>query len=372
MLDFESDETHLLLNPRLPSEERARLEQMYAAAPPLRAHVWLSTSGTTGSLKLVALSKRAILASAAAVNRHLDSTAQDVWCCVLPTFHVGGLGIYARAFLSGARVVSADWDPQSFIAWCDSERVTLASLVPAQVRDLLGMRVPASLRAIVVGGGALSPELYEAASAWPLLPSYGMTETASQVATAKLGSPDLLLLDHVDARTDDGQLAFHSEALLTGYMVERRPLSAAETRTPLNSNDHSAADAAAAPQFHDPKRDGWFITPDIGSIEGRILRVAGRGGDFVKIGGESVDLSRLDRILAWIEPNAAIVAARDERLGFVIHLAITGGDSDRAVTAFNERVLPFERIRAVHRVDVIPRTPLGKLRRSDLARALGI
>jgi o-succinylbenzoate---CoA ligase len=342
MLDFESDETHLLLNPRLPSDERARLEQMYAAAPPLRGHVWLSTSGTTGSLKLVALSKHAILASAAAVNRHLDSTARDVWCCVLPTFHVGGLSIYARAFLSGARVISANWDPQSFIALCDSGRVTLASLVPTQVRDLLGLRVPASLRAIVVGGGALTMH----AEKWPLLPSYGMTETASQVATAKPGSSDLLLLDHIHARVDDGRLAFRSEALLTGYATEDG--------------------------FHDPKRDGWFITPDIGSIEGRVLRVSGRAGDFVKIGGESVDLSRLDRILAEIEPNAAIVAARDERLGFVIHLAIASGDSERVVAAFNEQVLPFERIRAIHRIDVIPRTSLGKLRRGELARVLGV
>src|SRR5687767_8020692 len=102
MIDWRSDESHVLLNPRMPEEERQHLERLVT---PLPAHVWLSTSGTTGALKLVALSKRALLASAAAVNRRLESTAQDVWCCVLPTFHVGGLGIHARAFLNGARVV---------------------------------------------------------------------------------------------------------------------------------------------------------------------------------------------------------------------------------------------------------------------------
>ncbi|HJQ35584.1 MAG TPA: AMP-binding protein [Thermoanaerobaculia bacterium] len=359
MLDFASDETHLLLNPRLPADERARLETMYAAAPRLRAHVWLSTSGTTGSLKLVALSKQAILASAAAVNRHLESTSRDVWCCVLPTFHVGGLGIYARAFLSGARVIASSWDPHSFVSLCNSEGVTLASLVPAQVRDLRGLRVPSSLRAIVVGGGAFADEH----AGWPLLPSYGMTETASQVATAKPGNPDLVLLDHIEARIEAGHIALRGESLLTGYMVERRALARRQLPGGLKP---------AAPHFEDPKRDGWFVTPDLGSIDGRILHVRGRSGDFVKIGGESVDLSRLDRILAEIEPNAAIVAAADERLGHVIHLAFAAADSERIVTAFNERVLPFERIRAVHRVDAIPRTPLGKLKRSALARGLGI
>jgi len=354
MLDFESGETHLMLNPRLPAEERERLERLYAAAPPLASHVWLATSGTTGSLKLVALSKRAILASAAAVNRRLDSSARDIWCCVLPTFHVGGLGIHARAALSGARVVGAQWNAQTFLALCGSERVTLASLVPAQVRDLLGVvrasgAPPPTLRAIIVGGGALEPELYEAARAdgLPLLPSYGMTETASQVATAKLGSSDLLLLDHAEARSErEGALAVRGESLLTGYMTEDG--------------------------FVDPKIGGWFVTQDRGSIEGRALRITGRSEDFVKIGGESVDLTRLDRILAGIEPNAAVVAAHDERLGHVIHLAVAGVDAEAVAEAFNERVLPFERVRAVHQVTEIPRTPLGKLRRAELAAQLGI
>ncbi|HET8773411.1 MAG TPA: AMP-binding protein, partial [Thermoanaerobaculia bacterium] len=121
-IDWLSADSHVLLNPRMPEEERRRLESLVVDLP---GHVWLSTSGTTGALKLTALSKRALLASAAAVNRHLQSDDRDVWLCVLPTFHVGGLGIYARAFLSGARVVTSGW-----------EGVTLASLVPAQVSDL--------------------------------------------------------------------------------------------------------------------------------------------------------------------------------------------------------------------------------------------
>jgi O-succinylbenzoic acid--CoA ligase len=86
----------------------------------------------------------------------------------------------------------------------------------------------------------------------------------------------------------------------------------------------------------------------------------------VKIGGESVDLKRLDRILYELAgDDAAIVAMPDERLGFVIHLATT--IEPPFVGAFNDRVHPFERIRAVHRVDSIPRSPLGKLLRAELA-----
>lgn len=344
-IDWLSAASHVLLNPRMPADERDRLQSMVIDLP---GHLWLATSGTTGSLKLTALSKEAMLASAAAVNRHLQSNANDVWCCVLPTFHVGGLGIYARAFLSGARVVQAVWDAHEFTAMRD---VTLASLVPAQVRDLVDAKLeaPPALRAIVVGGGAMSTDLYNAARelGWPLLPSYGMTETCSQVATATAESPQLHLLEHIDARTEvDGRLAFRGPSLLTGYATERG--------------------------FIDPKVDGWLITEDLGTVRGRTLIVEGRQGDFIKVGGESVDLSRLDAILASIAgPDAAIVAVPDPRLGHVIHLAVAHPiDADTVAAAYDARVHPFERARRVHRVAEIPRSPLGKLIRARLLQAL--
>lgn len=345
LIDWESEESHVLLNPRMPEEERRRLKSYVVDLP---GHLWLATSGTTGALKLTALSKRAMLASAAAVNRHLQSDHNDVWCCVLPTFHVGGLGIYARAFRSGARVVAAQWDPRQFATM---REVTLASLVPAQVRDLVDARLhaPQQLRAIVVGGGALDAALYSDARAlgWPVLPSYGMTETCSQVATAKLASPELVLLDHVQARTEeDGRLAFRGESLLTGYGTERG--------------------------FLDPKLEAWFVTEDLGSLHGRCLVVEGRRGDFIKIGGESVDLARLDVILTAIAgAQAAVVAVPDARLGHVIHLVVTPAvRADVVRAAFDERVHPFERARRVHVVAEIPRSRLGKLLRKQLLEQL--
>jgi O-succinylbenzoic acid--CoA ligase len=327
VIDFESSESHLLLNPRMPEPERKRLE---AIVPTIEAHVFVATSGSTGAIKLVALSKQAILASAAAVNERLDVTPRDVWAAVLPPFHVGGLGVYARCHLAGARALTMPWDPRGF---AESE-ATVASLVPAQVRDLVAGRLKPSsrLRAILVGGGIFE---IDDAGEWPALPSYGMTECCSTIAIAGT------LLNHLVARREpDGRLAFRGPSLLTGYATEDGLL--------------------------DPKIGGWFLSEDFGEVEGRTLRVEGRAGDFVKIGGESVDLKRLDRILAELAgDDAAILAVPDERIGYVIHLATT--IEPVFVDAFNDRVHPFERIRAVHRVESIPRSPLGKLLRAQLA-----
>jgi o-succinylbenzoate---CoA ligase len=337
MIDFESAESHLLLNPRMPAAEREGLER---ALPPLAAHVFVTTSGSTGAVKLVALSKEAILASAAAVNAYFGVRRSDVFAAVLPPFHVGGLGVHARAHLSGARVIAMEWGPHAFA----TSDATIASLVPAQVHDLVELKLrPASaMRAILVGGAAFDRDLAARARAlgWPVHASYGMSECASTIA---IGDP-LEILPHLEARIDaDDRLALRGPSLFSGY-VENGVLT-------------------------DPKLDGWFISEDRAALGGRVLTVRGRPSDFVKIGGESVDLRRLDRILASITPDAAVVAIADERLGHVIHLAMTG-DSPRVVDDFNARVLPFERARGVHRVDEIPRSPLGKLLRRELERRL--
>jgi O-succinylbenzoic acid--CoA ligase len=59
----------------------------------------------------------------------------------------------------------------------------------------------------------------------------------------------------------------------------------------------------------------------------------------------------------------------DERLGQAIHLAATA-EADELVRRFNERVLPFERIRGVYRVAEIPQSPLGKLLRARLLQMI--
>jgi O-succinylbenzoic acid--CoA ligase len=339
VIDFESARSHVLLNPRMPAEERERLEALAAAAA-LEAHVYLATSGSTGAIKLVALSKGAMLASAAAVNARLGVTREDVYAAVLPHFHVGGLAIWARAHLSGARVVPMPWDPRDFA----SSETTVASLVPAQVHDLVtaGLPAPPRLRTILVGGGAFGRELEAHARelGWPVLASYGMSECASTVAVRDE------LLPHFEGRVEeDGRLAFRGASLFTGYVT--------------------------AAGIDDPKVDGWLVTEDLGTVDGRTLHVRGRVGDFVKIGGESVDLTRLDRVAEEEARSrggdAAVLPVPDARLGHVIHLAVT---APGIAEAFDARVLPFERARKVHRVGAIPRSALGKILRGQLLEGL--
>lgn len=329
MIDWNSPETYFQINPRHPHIDELIKKLQDVQLP---GHVWVATSGSTGQFKWVALSKEALLQSAQAVNSFLDVTSRDSWIHPLPDFHVGGISIWARSYLSGCKVIPQTWDPVQFA----STPGTLASLVPAQVHDLVRLQLSPlpTLRAVIVGGGVLSQALYDLAVqlGWPLLPSYGMTECSSQIATAKRGSPQLLLLPHVRCQIKDHKLWVKSPSLLTGYFT-----------------DH----------FYDPKEEGWYATSDRALLDQNTIQLLGRVDDLIKIGGELVDLSRLQKIVEELSHDSYVRAAKDDRLENIIELVTTNPQFD--LQTFNQKVLPFEKIRKIQLVSEIPKSPLGKI-----------
>lgn len=347
----------------MPDHDRQLLAEARHDLPDLPGHVWILTSGTTSTqgFKWIALSKAAFLTSAQSVNQHLDASRADKWLLALPTFHVGGLSIYARAHLHDSDVIefAGAWDAMTYLRQLQTSKATLSSLVPTQLYDLVrtGLPCPKSLRALVIGGGALTSELFFGACelGYPVMASYGMTECCSQIATSNLQSQDLRPLSHVRIQTDgDGHLMIKSEALLTGM----------------------AEIGAGKVKYRDPKHDGWFRSEDLGFVDDGILQVHGRGRDQIKISGELVLLPRLQTLLDHFIPGAVVIATADQRSGMTLSAAIMRSElrppTMDALKSFNEQVLPFERLERVYFVDAIPRTELGKIKVGELIRTLGL
>jgi len=369
LIDWQSDQSHLLINPSYPDSSQLQFSKILEQSHRWPAHVWLATSGSTVK-KWVGLSKEALLTSAKAVNQHLQSGPFDRWALALPEFHVGGIGIRVRSFLSGAKVFdfksviqNAKWNARLFYDFLTDNQVTLTSLVPSQLFDLihLDLKSPTHLRAVVIGGDRLLPELGNRAleRGWNLLPSYGLTECGSSVATASLQeNSKLKILSHLQSRTVEGRLAFKGSSLLSTYAYFEEDQ--------LN--------------FIDPKVDGWFISMDRGEVNGNFLSIFGRIDEYIKIGGENVDISRLEMILQTlklrlqIRQSMTLLAIPDVRLGHIIHLVIEGTKDESVeqviLTSFHDLVLPFERIRHISRVEEIPKSALSKVLRKDLINHL--
>ena len=336
--------------------------------PRLGGHVLFETSGSSGVPKQVALSKPALLVSAAAVNRHLGVTPRSCWGLALPLRHVGGFGVAARAFEAGCRFLTFDgrWDAGKFSAWLAENEVTHTSLVPTQVHDLVtaGLYWPPCLEAVVVGGGQLDRQTGQRARdlGWPVLASYGMTEAGSQIATqppADLGSPyepaPIPLLPIWEARVgEDGALMVSGPALFSGYVVDG-------TFTPR------AAD--------------WHTTSDRAELNDRALTPLGRLDSWVKVLGELVDPEAIEREIVSLSggklapPDLAVLAVPDERAGHrlvpVFLATVDARVIEETLAAYHRAAPGFRRLDAPVAVDVLPRGELGKLRRKELREILG-
>ena len=374
-IDWSSGESHVLINPRLPRDLKNRVQS--ANLPQTSGHIWLGSSGTTavGSITLYSLTKTGFLIAADSVNRHLSVNASDVWLLTLPTFHVGGLSVWARAFLGGQKVVDRSldvWAAEKFHAWVEEAGVTLVSLVPTQIFDLvkLGRKAPRSLRAIVVGGAALTEALYFKARelGFPVLPSFGATEACSQIATAELRSlegdafPELRVLSHIEVKLmDEERLAIRSAAL---FRI-RADITPQGVDILWRAGDWYAMKDLAELSFDEKDPGCIWLTP------------RGRTGDYVKISGEMVNVLELSQLFFEISGcvDFAIIPAFDNRRGQQIVLVLTLTDYKRAeewVRKFNSHVVPVAKIENVYFVFELPKSDLKKILIGELKKQLGL
>jgi O-succinylbenzoic acid--CoA ligase len=310
---------------------------IFSTAAPQPATVIL-TSGTTGEAKAVGLTAENHEASAIASAWNLGVAPDDRWLCCLPLWHVGGLAILHRSAIYGTTAVVHDgFDVDAVRESLESGEATLVSLVATMLQRLIdaGLGEWPALRAALVGGGPIPRGLVDWAAdrGFPLVPTYGMTETASQVVT---GHRPLL---GVELRIGDG-----GEILVRGPMVAP-----------------GAVDA-----------DGWLHTADRGRLDDDgLLYVEGRIDDVIVTGGENVAALEVEEaLLSHPAVRDAAVAGRPdpewgEAVTAYVVLAADVPDAD-LLAHCRAHLAGFKVPKAIHRVEKLPRNAAGKLQRARL------
>jgi O-succinylbenzoic acid--CoA ligase len=248
--------------------------------------VLLATSGSTGTPRLVELAWPALEASGRLGARRIPFGAGDAWHGSLSPAHIGGLMIHARALVLGGEVRVAP-PPR---AWSDLAGCTHCSLVAPQLARLLDDPAdpPATLRAAMLGGGPSARALHDAAIARgvPLYSTYGMTETASQVATGLRARGDAATLAgaplegiRISIDAPSGEIGEIGEILVDGPTLARAV------------HGDGARHAVARP----------FRTRDTGFLDesGR-LHVVGRLDAMFISGGRNIHPESIERALLAI------------------------------------------------------------------------
>ncbi len=349
---------------------------------PADVRVVLFTSGTTGEPKAVPLTAGNLLASAVGSAFRLGVAPDDRWLCCLPMYHMGGLAPVLRSTLYGTTVVlQSTFDAERTPAVAREYGVTGVSLVPTMLRRIIdrGAELPDSLRFVLLGGAPAGADLIDACERHdvPVHPTFGMTETASQVATATpneaferegtVGRP--LLGTTVTIVDADGDPLPAGE---TGELVVDGP-----TVTPGYYGDAAATEASFG--------EHGLHTGDVGyRDEGGRLWVLNRRDDRIVTGGENVDPGEVVEALRdhpkirdaaviglddpeWGERVAALVAPEDaanERD------AVETLDADAVREHCRERLAGYKLPRTVAFADALPRTASGTVDRERVREAL--
>jgi len=339
-------------------------------------HSVVYTSGTTGRPKGAMLTYGNHLWSAIASALNLGLQPDDRWLACLPLFHVGGLSILLRSVIYGTTaIVHPGFDAARVNAAIDNEGVTVVSVVANMLQRLLDQRgerpYPATLRCVLLGGGPAPQPLLRrcAALGVPVMQTYGLTETASQIATLapgdalrKLGSAGKPLFgSKLRIVADDGAECAPGVA---GEIIVRGP-----TVTPgyLNRPEETAAVI----------RDGWLHTGDLGHLDSEgYLYVLDRRDDLIVSGGENVYPAEIEAVLQSHADvlEAGVYGVDDARWGkapaAVVVLRPGAPPDADALTAFcRERLAAYKTPSRIDFVDALPRNAAGKLLRRDMSHA---
>jgi len=294
----------------------------------------------------------------------------------MPLFHIGGLSILIRSAMVGATVLlHRRFDAEAVAHSLEEDHVTHVSFVATMLQRVLErrgeQRSPESLSLILVGGGPASEALLARAEGlgYPIAPTYGLTEAASQVATRP---PDRVREEGVD----------RSAGLEPLPGVAIRIVDAERHLLPVGREGEIEVQGPIVMQgylddfeaTHCAIREGWLSTGDVGRLDraGR-LRVLDRRSDLIVSGGENVYPAQIESILLEWEgvAEAGVFGIPDAEYGsrpvaFVVMEPGRRFDREALVAFCGQRMASYARPCEIGEIAELPRTATGKLLRRTL------
>jgi len=312
----------------------------------------LSTSGSTGSPKLVRLSHTNLTSNATAIAEYLGIRPSDVAPTSLPLHYCYGLSVLNSHLAVGAALLLTEEPVTSPSFWEDfrAARCTTLAGVPYtfDLLDRIGFadfELPA-LRYLTQAGGRLDPGSVRRYAAlgqqrgFDLFVMYGATEATARMAYLP---PDLALtcaesigvpIPGGSFRIDRGELVYRGDNVMLGYATSSDDLGRGREVSELRTGDLAR------------------LRPDgLVEITGRTARVA-------KVFGLRIDLAQVERSLADEGCRVHCVDGED-KLIVAVDVSARPAPPDLSRRAATAAGLPERGIRVVP-LPGVPRLSSGK------------
>lgn len=169
------------------------------------------TSGSTGAPKNISISRIRMIASAKATQGFFQTNSESNLLCCLDAGYIAGKMMLVRAMIWDCQIRLVEPNSNPLLTIDEEDRIDFIALVPLQVQasllDAKSLFKLKSIKNIIIGGASISEKLKADLIRENILgyQTYGMTETVSHVALAKIESDSLVynILPGVEIGLDD-------------------------------------------------------------------------------------------------------------------------------------------------------------------------
>jgi len=334
------------------------------------------SSGTTGFPKGVMLTHHNLVANLRQMEGLNYFFETDTLICVLPLFHIYGLGVILNLGLyTGATIVMMPrFDLEGFLQALQDYEVSLAHIVPPIVLALSKSPVVANyklpkLKTIFSGAAPLGEDLTRACMkrlGCQVRQGYGMTET-SPVTHSSPSDSELVKFGSVGVCAPNTECKIVD--LETGATIGQNQRGEVCVRGPQVMKGYLNQPEATAQTID---ADGWLHTGDVGYAdeEGHFF-IVDRAKELIKYKGFQVPPAELEAVLLThpCVADAAVIPCADDEAGEVPKAIIVLSQETTAEEIMRfvaERVAPHKRLRYLEFIDKIPKSPSGKILRRVL------
>ncbi|MBM9593232.1 malonate--CoA ligase [Roseitranquillus sediminis] len=334
---------------------------------------FLYTSGTTGRSKGAMLTQGNLLSNAETLVEHWRFTADDVLLHALPIFHTHGLFTATNTILAaGASMIFLPkFEPDAVIAALP--KATAMMGVPTFYTRLLDdprfdREATRNMRLFVSGSAPLLAEVhrrFEERTGHRILERYGMTETNMNTSNP------------YDGERRAGTVGFPLPGVElrivkpdTTEEVPQGEIGVIEVRGPNVFKGYWQMPEKTAEEL---RKDGWFITGDLGQIDpdGYVV-IVGRNKDLIISGGYNIYPKEIEQVLdeqPGVLESAVIGAPHPDFGETVVALLVPDGegpDVEAIKETLRERLANYKQPRLIETVSELPRNTMGKVQKAAL------
>lgn len=341
------------------------------------------TSGSTGTPKGVMLTHRTLYLHAMSIAGLYQDVETYVDLHTIPLFHANGWGHpQASTMLGVKQVMVRRFEPNFVFSLIQQHRATDMSLVPTMANALLncveiGKYDISSMRHIMIGGAAASPELIdrmEKAFHCECIAGYGLTETAPVITSARSkGAKESSDSERIHRQAMAGWPLPGVRIRVVDQQMNDVPRDMQAIGEVIAMGDHIMEGYFREPEATAAVMTGpWFHTGDMAVWDGEgYIHIVDRRKEIIISGGENISSLEVEKAI-FAHPEVfecAVVAAPDEKWGevpaaIVVRKPGSNLTAEMLLDFLQDRLGKFKMPRRIEfSEDPLPKTGTGKIRK---------